>query len=86
MYWVYVMKKRVEQIDTNNKIYKIVLLTVGVLSVVGIIFNNYIKLDEPVFFEHYYDIGFYTESEDYEEIPSSILSLNLLEKKETSSP
>lgn len=58
--------------ESNTKLYKTALISVAILLILSLIFINYIKLDQPVFFKHYFDIRSYNAGEYYEEIPFAL--------------
>lgn len=51
--------------ETNNRIFKIIISLVAILMVVGSLFVFSLKLDEPVFFDHYYDQRVYVDKDQY---------------------
>ena len=57
------------KIEANNKLFKIVLISIGLLSLLSFVYIYYFKLEEPVFFEHYYDLRSYNEGTYHEEMP-----------------
>lgn len=57
--------------NTNNKLFKLILALVGILVIVGYGAAFYFSLDEPVFFEHNYDLQVY-EGEDRVDIPFNL--------------
>ena len=57
------------KIEVNNKLFKILMISIGFLSILSIVFINYFKLDQPVFFEHYFDLRSYNEGTYHEEMP-----------------
>lgn len=42
--------------DKNDKSFKGILILAGVLVVIGYILTVFVRLDDPVFFDHYYDV------------------------------
>jgi hypothetical protein len=52
----------------NSRIFKGVLLLVTILVIVGYSLVIYFRLDQPVFFDHYYDKRIYINEEQYQEI------------------
>jgi hypothetical protein len=45
--------------EVNKRLINIVILGVGILVVGSLILMKYLKLEEPVFFDHYYDLMVY---------------------------
>ncbi|TCT14522.1 hypothetical protein EDC18_1053 [Natranaerovirga pectinivora] len=54
--------------EINNRIFKGILTLIAVLVVAGYSLVFYLKLDEPVFFQHYYDQRVYVDREHYQDI------------------
>ncbi len=54
--------------EINNRLFKGVLAFVALLMVVGYGVGFYLKLDEPLFFQHYYDVGVYVDSNNDQNI------------------
>lgn len=46
----------------NNKLFKGVLTFVAFLVLIGSGLSFYLRLEEPVFFQHYYEVSFYKDS------------------------
>lgn len=67
--------------ETNNKLYKVALLTIGILLGFSLIVISYLKLDKPIFFEHYYDLRSNIGHEEYEEIPFSIRYITNIDER-----
>lgn len=59
----------VDYIESNKKLYKIVLSIIVILVIFSLVIINYFKLEEAVFFKHYFDIRAYNEDSDFEEMP-----------------
>jgi|GEM_PF-1323414 len=53
---------------TNHRIFRTVLLLMGIVTIVSGSLIMYFRLDEPVFFDHYYDQRVYVGSEQYQQI------------------
>lgn len=53
--------------ETNNKIFRVILVLVAILVAAGYGLVFYLKLEEPVFFHHYYDQGVYVDREHYQQ-------------------
>lgn len=54
--------------EINNRIFKVILTLIIILVSVGYSLVFSLKLDEPVFFQHYYDQWVYVDSEYYDDI------------------
>ncbi len=67
----------------NNRLLKIVLSSVGVLSIACLIAILYLKLDEPAFLKHYYDIRTYEENEHQQEISFNLVYVTNVGDKRT---
>ena len=60
--------KRKRAMDMNHRIFKTVLVLMGVVGIVSGSLVVYFRLDEPVFFDHYYDQRVYAGTEQYQQI------------------
>lgn len=50
----------------NDRLFKGILVMLGILVIAGYAFVSYLRLDEPVFLEHYYDVEIYGDEDIYE--------------------
>lgn len=52
--------------ETNNKIFRVVLVLVAIFMAAGYSIVFYLTLDAPVFFHHYYDQGVFVDRAHYQ--------------------
>lgn len=56
----------------NKTILKIVIVSLVLMALLGYGFISYYSLDEPVFFDHYYDYGISLDDGNYTDVPLNL--------------